>query len=76
MRRTTIGEQLYEPEGTPDDFQADLARYSSPPLVKFTCPCGCKCMQFLRPDAPRLCLDCRDAADRKANGWTPANSID
>lgn len=24
---TTIGEQLYEPEGTPDDFQACEERY-------------------------------------------------
>lgn len=25
-RRVTIGEQLYQPEGSPDDFQADLER--------------------------------------------------
>ena len=46
------------------------------PLISFTCACGCKCDLFLRPETPRVCLDCREAADRKANGWTPANSID
>lgn len=27
--KTTIGQQIYQPEGTPDDFQADLVREQS-----------------------------------------------
>jgi len=54
----------------------DKATGDVPFMATFTCGCGQKVQMFLRKDSPRQCLDCRDAADRAQNGWTPENSCD
>lgn len=47
-------------------------------LVKAHCfgGCGRRLEQWIKPGGMIICHECRDAADRKANGWTPANSVD
>lgn len=57
---------------TPEERIADFGNRQ---LVRFTCGCGLTVELCLRPTDARSCLDCRQAADRSVNGWTPENSL-
>lgn len=86
MARTTIAEQLRHPEGTPDDFQADLEReerrMKPRPLYPHTtlilADLG-KTVTYTGPytlmSRPAFCKTCRDAAMGKFDSaeWSVSN---
>jgi len=60
---------------TPTTTETQIADFGNRQLIRFTCRCGSTCELCLRPEQPRLCLDCRADDDRMVNGWTPENSL-